>query len=154
MAEINLPTKATQDDINTKTTDIQKLLGTANPSLAGTETLFKYMKRLDSYFPVKSGTNFNEMSTLGVSTTFRANKGGEQTLLNISGKGILTRLSSDDYTIVYIITVDGVLLPTEFSAKTGQSISVLIPFKSSLAVKAYTVSSASTALSQINYLLG
>lgn len=129
MAEIHLPTKATQDSIKTETDKIQSVRN---------DTQF-----IKNQFPISGGTDFSDgiPKFLGAVTT---NSVGV-TAVSVQGSGILVAISNTNSGANFIsIDIDGrKIVPDSGTSVTLQGLSTLVflyGFKESLAVKCSSLS--------------
>lgn len=109
MPEINLPTKATQDAIKTKT----DLIGSPNPTTADTTTIMNYLKQLENKVTgISGGTDWSKYAPLAAHTSITVGAGNTLPIINVTGNGFVslaTLYSSNCSSAKLRITIDGVI---------------------------------------------
>lgn len=171
MPEINLPTKSTQDAIKATTDSIKTntdgvkaktdLIGAANPSTAGTDTIMNYLKKLDAK---TTGTDVftGTPKTAGGYFSITSGSTTPYTLLSATGKGVIkgimfkSRTSYfDDGTLK--VTIDNVDIYNgtlgNFNAQSGGVFIADFPFKTSCKISITAGSDGITGQVLVSYVL-
>lgn len=104
------------------------------PSYEQQQAIKQDTENILANFPINGGTDFHSFTPMFILAQ-PASEYSFNTILQVSGKGILSNINSISYSVKTKITIDGVVVIPNLTVQPSGNASLLIPFKTSLKVE-------------------